>query len=89
MLDGLILRIKVNYMNKILPNQVYAGLFEILKDQRLYHHSSVGADYCHLTEEGEKAVVSWVELMGPKMIKLNDAMMDARAKEMVWKELKK
>ena len=76
-------------MNKVLPNQVYAGLFEILKDKRLYHHSSVGADFCHLTEEGEKAVVSWVELMGPKMIKLNEAMLDAHAKEMVWKELKK
>jgi hypothetical protein len=76
-------------MNKVLPNQVYAGLFEILKDQRLYYNSSVGADYSHLTEEGEKAVLKWVNLMGPEMHKLEKALLDARAKQMVVEELKK
>jgi hypothetical protein len=68
---------------------VYAGLFEILKDQRLYYNSSVGADYSHLTEEGEKAVLKWVNLMGPEMHKLEKALLDARAKQMVVEELKK
>ena len=76
-------------MNKVLPNQVYAGIFEILKDQRLYYHSKVGSEYCHLTEEGEKAVVQWINMMGPQMHKLQEEEMNAHAKKLVWDELKK
>lgn len=76
-------------MSKILPNQVYAGIFEILKNQRLYYHSSVGANYCHLTDEGKEAVVKWVELMAPGMHQLEKEELDARAKKMMWDELKK
>jgi hypothetical protein len=89
MLSGLILRIKVNYMNKLLPNQVYAGLFEILKDQTLYYHSKIGANYCHLTEEGEKEVLNWIKTMAPLMYEHEQNRIDKRAKEMVWSELKK
>lgn len=89
MLSGSILRIKANYMSKILPNQVYAGLFEILKNKQLYYHSSVGSNYSHLTEEGEKAVVAWVKIMAPEMYRLEQAELDARAKKIVWEELKK
>lgn len=89
MLSGLILRTKVHYMNKLLPNQVYAGLFEILKDQRLYYYSKVGSEYCHLTDEGEKAVLSWINMMGPHMYKLQQQELDARAKQLVFDELKK
>ena len=83
------LRIRVNYMNKVLPNQVYAGIHEILKDQRLYRNSPVGRDYCHLTEDGEKAVVAWINLVGPEITRLADKELEAKAKDMVWKELKK
>ena len=76
-------------MSKLLPNQVYAGLFEILKDQKLYYHSRVGADYCHLTDEGEKAVLSWINMMAPHMYKLQQDELNARAKQLVFDELKK
>lgn len=76
-------------MNKVLPNQVYAGLFEIMKDHRLYYYSKVGADYSHLTEEGEKAVVKWMNMMGPEMHKMEQAVLDARAKQLVVGELKR
>lgn len=76
-------------MAKILPNQVYAGLHEILKNRDLYYHSSVGADYCHLTEQGKIEVAKWVELMAPGMYKLEQEELDARAKKIVWEELKK
>lgn len=89
MLSGLIANIKVRYMNKVLPNQVYAGIHEILKDQRLYYYSKVGNNYCHLTEEGEKAVLAWINLMGPEMIKLSQIELDARAKQLVMDELKR
>lgn len=89
MLNGLLQRIKVNFMQKILPNQVYAGLHEILKNNQLYYRSSIGTEYCHLTEEGKEAVIKWIELMGPHMYKLEEQELDARAKKMVWNELKR
>jgi hypothetical protein len=76
-------------MSKVLPNQVYAGLFEILKNKNLYYHSSVGASYSHLTDEGKQAVANWINLMGPEMFKLEQQEIDARAKQLVWDELKK
>lgn len=76
-------------MQKILPNQVYAGIFEILKDSRYFYFSKIGADYCHLTDEGKEAVIKWVELMAPGMYKLEQDELDARAKKLVWEELKK
>jgi hypothetical protein len=89
MLSGLTIRIKVYYMNKLLPNQVYAGLVEILKDQTLYYHSKIGANYCHLTEEGEKEVLNWIKLMAPYMHDHEKDKINKSAKEMVWEELKK
>ena len=89
MLNGLIIRIKANYMDRVLPNQVYAGLFEILKNHRLYYHSKVSPEYCHLTDEGKEAVVQWINLMGPHMYKLEEDEINNRAKKMVWDELKK
>lgn len=83
------LRIKVNFMSKILPNQVYAGLFAILKDQRFYYHSAIGADYCRLTDAGKEEVIKWINMMGPQMYKLEQEELDARAKKLVWDELKK
>ena len=89
MLSGLIARIKARYMNHILHKQVYAGLFEIIKDKRCYYHSSVGQNYCHLTEEGKEAVVKWLEMTAWEMLRLEEAQLDARAKKMMWDELKK
>lgn len=76
-------------MSKVLPNQVYAGLHEILKNKRMYYHSTVSSDYCHLTDEGKEEVIKWITMIGPQMFKLEEAELDARAKKMVWDELKK
>ena len=55
----------------------------------MYRRSMVSTDYCHLTEEGEKAVVQWINMMGPQMHKLQEEEMNAHAKKLVWDELKK
>jgi len=72
-----------------LPNQVYAGLFEILRDQRLYYHSAVGSDYCHLTDAGKEEVIKWINIVAPQMFNKEKAELDARAKKLMWDELKK
>jgi len=89
MLSGLIANIKVYYVNKLLPNQVYAGLFEIIKDSHYYHHSTVSKDYSHLTEEGKDAVIKWLNIMACEMLEFERVELDARAKKVMWEELKK
>lgn len=89
MLSGLMLRIKVNYMSKLLPNQVYAGLFEILKDKTLYYNSGIDSKYNHFTEKGEQAVLEWLKFVAPKMLEVEKSELDARAKQLVVEELKK
>lgn len=89
MLNGSIARIKVNYMSKLLPNQVYAGLFEILKDKTMYYQSGIGSQYNHFTEKGEKAALEWLQFVAPKMLEVEKAELDARAKQLVVEELKR
>ena len=76
-------------MNHILHKQIYAGLFEIIKDSKCYYHSSVGRDYSHLTEQGKEAVVKWLEMTAFEMLKLEEDELDQRAKKLMWDELKK
>ena len=77
------------YMNPILHKQIYAGLFEIIKDNRYYQYSSFGDQYCKFSDEGTKEVMNWINIMAPKMIELENQMLDKRAKDLVVKELKK
>jgi hypothetical protein len=76
-------------MNYILRKQIYAGLFEIIKDRNLYHHSTVGKEYSHLTAQGKEAVIKWLDLMAWEMLELEKKELDARAKKLMWEELKK
>lgn len=76
-------------MTHILHRQIYAGLFEILKDRECYYQSSVGREYSHLTEKGKEAAVKWLSLMAWEMLELEKQQLDARAKKLMWDELKK
>lgn len=67
----------------------YGGMEELLNNSRYYYHSSVGAGYSHLTEEGKEAVLEFMNLMAWKIKEANEADLDRRAKEQVIKELKK
>ena len=69
--------------------QIYAGLFEILKDQQMYYNSPIGKEYSHFREAGKEAALEWLELMAPQMLELEKQQLDARAKKMMWEELKK
>lgn len=89
MLSGLIANTRARYMNHILHKQIYAGLFEIIKDRDLYYHSGVGRDYSHLTERGKEALAKWMNMMAWEMLELEKKELDARAKKLMWEELKK
>lgn len=89
MLSGSIAHIKVTYMSILLPNQVYAGLFEILKDKNLYYQSGIDSKYDKFTDKGEQAVLEWIKFVAPKMISVEKAELDVRAKQLVVEELKR
>ena len=66
----------------------YGGMLELLNNPRMFYKSSVGRDYCHLTDAGKAAVAEYMDLMAWKIIQAEEADLDRRAKEMVIKELK-
>ncbi len=72
-----------------IKDLIYGGLEEILNNRNYYYHSSVGASYSHLTEDGKTAVVEFMDLMAWKIKEANEADLDRRAKEQVLAELKK
>ena len=89
MLNGSTHNTEVNCVSKLLPNQLYAGLFEILKDKNLYYQSNIDSKYDKFTEKGEEAVLEWIKVVAPKMIAVEKAELDIRAKQLVIDELKK
>lgn len=70
-------------MKTPLDKQVYAGLMEILKDGNLYYHSPIGSEYDTLSETGQQAVIEFVTIMAPHMIKNYRQELDERAKQLV------
>jgi hypothetical protein len=67
----------------------YGGMEELLNNSRYYYHSSVGAGYSHLTDEGKDAVVEFMNLMAWKIKEANEDDLDRRAKQQVLDQLKK
>jgi hypothetical protein len=71
-----------------LKDFIYGGLMEIMDNRQYYYKSSVGQGYCHFTEEGEKALAEYMNLISWKMIEAENNELNARSKEMVLKGLK-
>jgi hypothetical protein len=72
-----------------IKDLVYGGLEELINNRRYYYHSTVGAGYSHLTDDGKDAVVAFTELMAFKILEAEYADLDRRAKEQVLASLKK
>jgi len=73
----------------LFKKQVYVGLLEILKDRDYYYHSNVGPEYCHFTEKGTEAVIEYLNVMAPHMLKKDNKELEDLAKKLTWDELKK
>jgi hypothetical protein len=67
---------------------IYGGLSEIMNNRQYFYKSSVGQGYSHFTEEGEKALVEYMNLVSWKMIEAENNELNARSKEIVMKTLK-
>ena len=68
---------------------MYGGLKEIMNNNRYYYRSSVGKNYSSFTSVGREVLHKFVEDLAGYICEAEDAELDARAKDMVLKELKK
>ena len=61
---------------------------ELLQDPKYFYHSTVGPDYCHLTQVGNDVILETVNILGSRLLL---AMMQEdveRSKQMVLDNLK-
>lgn len=67
---------------------MYGGVRELMNNRTYYCYSSVGQQYSYWTDEGQKALAEYMNLIGYKMIETEEAILNQRAKELVLKGLK-
>ena len=67
---------------------LYGGLMEIMNNRQYFYKSTVGQGYSYFTEEGEKALVEYMNFVSWKMIEAENDELNARSKEIVMKTLK-
>ena len=71
-----------------IEKMIAGSLKEVIKDRNLFHNSTVGPEYCHLTEEGKKAVTDMLNLLLPRLVKAQELEDVERSKQLVLNELK-
>jgi hypothetical protein len=78
-------------MNDLIEKQLYLGIVAVLKDDKLYHESSVGnkGEYNYFRDNGKEALMTYIEAMAPLILKNERQKLDKRAKELVLEELRK
>ncbi len=72
-----------------IQSLVYGGLTELIKNDRYYYRSSVGAGYSHFTDNGQKALIEYMNMVAFEIHKAEEESLNNRAKQMVIEELKK
>jgi hypothetical protein len=67
---------------------IYGSLTELMQNPRYYYYSSVGAEYCHWTDEGKVVLTQFMSEIIKLIYTSDKNELDRRAKELVLKELK-
>jgi hypothetical protein len=67
---------------------MYGGVRELMNNRTYYYHSSVGQQYSHWTDEGQQALAEYMNIVGYKMLEIEEVSLNKRAKELVLKGLK-
>jgi hypothetical protein len=74
---------------KDVEKMIIGSLKEVMKDRNLFYNSSVGPEYCHLTEEGQRAIGEMFNVLLPRLLKAQELEDVERSKALVLQELKK
>jgi hypothetical protein len=75
-------------LRRDVEKMIIGSVKELLKDSNYFHHSTVGPEYCRLTDRGERAIVDIVNLLGGRMANAIAQEDIERSKELVLNELK-
>lgn len=71
-----------------IEKMMVGSIKEILKDRQYFYHSSIGPEYCHLTEAGNRAILDIVNLLGSRLSVAIEKEDIERSKKLVLDELK-
>ena len=74
---------------KDAEKMIIGSLKEVMKDRNYFYNSTVGPEYCHLTDEGHKAVIEMLNILLPRLVKAQELEDNERSKALVLQELKK
>ena len=75
-------------LRRDVEKMIVGSIKEILKDRQYFYYSTVGPDYCHLTDEGKDAIVDMVNILGSRMLVAIDREDIERSKQLMLNELK-
>lgn len=67
---------------------IIGSIKEIIRDRQYFYYSTVGPDYCHLTEEGKSAIIDMINILGSRMLVAIEKEDIERSKQLVLDELK-
>jgi hypothetical protein len=71
-----------------VEKMIVGSIKEIIRDRQYLYHSTVGPDYCHLTDEGKDAIIDIVNILAPRLIKAEAEEDIERSKQLVLDQLK-
>jgi hypothetical protein len=75
-------------LRRDVERMIVGSIKEILKDRQYFYYSTVGPDYCHLTEEGKDAIIDVVNILGSRMLVAIEQEDIERSKQLVLDQLK-
>jgi len=75
-------------LRRDVEKMIMGSIKEILRDRQYFYHSTVGPDYCHLTDEGNSAIIDVVNILGSRLLKAEADEDIERSKQLVLNELK-
>jgi hypothetical protein len=75
-------------LRRDVEKMIVGSVKEIIKDRQYFYYSSVGPDYCHLTEEGKSAIIDMINVLGSRMLVAIEKEDIERSKQLVLDELK-
>ena len=79
---------KFNIRRSMHKDMIYGSLMELVKNQRVWHESTVSPEYSHLTEDGKDAIIHVVEEMCRGMQTIQRQEIKEEAKKQTLESLK-
>lgn len=71
-----------------VEKMMVGSIKEILKDRNYFYYSTIGPDYCHLTEQGKEAILDIINILGSRLAVAIEKEDIERSKKLMLDELK-